>query len=221
MKAMILAAGFGTRLRPMTDIIPKPLIPYKKKPMICYQIENLIKCGVDEIIINIHHLPHLMETFFKEKNFGIPIRLIYEKEILGTGGGILNAKEFLRNSEYSIVVNTDIISNFDLNKIISAHRTSYRDVTLLIQKRITKKYLAFDKELNFHGRFSENSKEYEPYAFNGVHILSKRFFELPIQEGYSDIIEIYISNSKNLSIKGYDAENSTFLDIGKMKNLIL
>ena len=103
-KAMILAAGFGTRLKPLTDNLPKALVPFKKGTMISYQIEKLKRSGVKEIVINVHHFSELMIKYFRENDFGVKIDIIAEEEILGTGGGILNAKEFLRTEEYFLVV---------------------------------------------------------------------------------------------------------------------
>ncbi len=221
MKAMILAAGFGTRLKPLTDTLPKPLIPYKSRPMITYQMEKLISAGVDEIIVNTHYFPDIIKQFFKENDFGVPVTLIYEKNILGTGGGIINAKQILSKSEYCVITNADIISDFRIDEIISAHLSSNRDVTLLVQNRASKRFLAFDKDMNFKGRAGHSVPDAVPYAFNGVHIISKSFFDIPHPEGFSDIIDLYVSNINRLTIKGYDAGGSTFLDIGKIENLNL
>lgn len=221
MKAMILAAGFGTRLKPLTDTLPKPLVMYKSRPMICYQIDFLKNAGADEIIVNTHYFSDMMEKFFRENNFGIPIKLIHEKNILGTGGGIINAKEFLFKSDYCIIVNTDIITDFNPSDIIASHQSSVRDVTLLIQKRNSKKYLSFDNELNFLGRYSDGSDNAIPFAFNGIHVISKNFFNIVSDDGFADIIDLYVKNKNRLNIKGYNAGGSNFIDIGKIENLAL
>lgn len=221
MKAMILAAGFGTRLKPLTDNLPKPLVRYKSRPMICYQIDLLKKAGADEIIVNTHYFSEIMGKFFSENDFGIPIKLIHEDNILGTGGGIINAKEFLIKSDYCLVVNTDIMTNFNLSDIIVNHQSSERDVTLLIQKRNSKKYLSFDNELNFLGRYSDGSENAIPYAFNGIHVISKNFFNIVTNDGFADIIDLYVQKKDRLNIKGYDADGSKFIDIGKIENLAL
>ena len=218
MKAMILAAGFGTRLKPLTDTLPKPLVMYKSRPMICYQIDFLKNAGADEIIVNTHYFSDMMEKFFRENNFGIPIKLIHEKNILGTGGGIINAKEFLFKSDYCIIVNTDIITDFNPSDIIASHQSSVRDVTLLIQKRNSKKYLSFDNELNFLGRYSDGSDNAIPFAFNGIHVISKNFFNIVSDDGFADIIDLYVKNKNRLNIKGYNAGGSNFIDIGKIEN---
>ena len=153
MKAMILAAGFGTRLKPLTDTLPKPLVMYKSRPMICYQIDFLKNAGADEIIVS--------------------------------------------------------------------HQSSVRDVTLLIQKRNSKKYLSFDNELNFLGRYSDGSDNAIPFAFNGIHVISKNFFNIVSDDGFADIIDLYVKNKNRLNIKGYNAGGSNFIDIGKIENLAL
>jgi NDP-sugar pyrophosphorylase family protein len=162
-----------------------------------------------------------MENFFSENDFGIPIKLIHEKNILGTGGGIINAKEFLFKSDYCIIVNTDIITDFNPSDIIASHQSSVRDVTLLIQKRNSKKYLSFDNELNFLGRYSDGSDNAIPFAFNGIHVISKNFFNIVSDEGFADIIDLYVKNKNRLNIKGYNAGGSNFIDIGKIENLAL
>ena len=136
----------------------------------------------------------------------------------GTGGGIINAKEFLVKSDYCIVVNTDIITNFNPSDIINGHQSSERDVTLLIQKRNSKKYLSFDTEMNFLGRYSDGSDNAIPYAFNGIHVISKNFFNIVSNDGFADIIDLYVQNKNRLNIKGYDAGGSKFIDIGKIEN---
>jgi len=221
MKGMILAAGFGTRLGELTKDTPKALIQYKGKPLIEHQIEKLKDCGADEIVINTHHHQEKMFRHFETNDYGIRITLLKEEEILGTGGGIINAGDILKRSDNSIIVNTDIETDFNFREIIRHHKRKDNLVTLLIQKRDTKRYLKFSNELNLISR-SEYSKNTESdYAFNGVHIISAEFFKIARQTGYSDIIDTYISLiNKGYRISGYDAGNSYFKDIGKPENLI-
>lgn len=220
MNAMILAAGFGTRLKPLTDKIPKALIEYKGKPMIVYQIDKLKEIGLDEIVINAHHHSEKLISFFQKNKFDIKINIIEEKEILGTGGGIINAKEFLQNDD-SVIINTDVITDFNMTEMISFHKIHKPIATILIQKRNTSRYLEFQKN-QLIGRANNNSKPENLFAFNGIHIISKEFFEQSYSHGHSDIIDIYLSSvSKGKTILGYDAGISSFLDIGKPENLKL
>lgn len=221
MKGMILAAGFGTRLGKLTKDTPKALINYKGKPLIEYQIEKLKKCGADEIVINTHHHSGQMFRHFETNNYGIRITLIREEEILGTGGGIINAGEILRQSNNSIIVNTDIETDFDFSEIIQHHKSKNNFATILIQKRNTKRYLKFSKELNLISRSESGEITESDYAFNGVHVFSKKIFETVPLTGFSDIIDIYLDLiNKGYIISGYNAGNTNFKDIGKPENLI-
>jgi NDP-sugar pyrophosphorylase family protein len=221
MKAIILSAGFGTRLSPYTDTLPKALIPYKKIPMINLQIERLKKEGIDEIVVNTHHHSEKLEDYFSKKNFGIKISLIRENKILGTGGGILNAREYFKDEEYFLVMNVDIDTDMYLQKIISYHRSVNPFATLAVQKRKTKRYLEFDSDMKLAGRQNENSKEENLFAFNGIHIISNRIFEKGFEIEFRDILEIYfdvIRDGKEF-ISGFDAGKSYFKDLGKVENL--
>lgn len=222
MKGMILAAGFGTRLKPLTDIIPKALIEYKSKPLIVYQIERLKELGVDEIIVNIHHLPdkinEKIDTF--AENFRIKIHSIYEPEILGTGGGILNAGKYLKKSEFSIICNVDVFTDFELNKMIDFHKKQKPLATILVQKRATTRYLRFNEEMKLIGRASCMELNKYNFAFNGIHIISKKFFELNIPVKYYDVIDLYLNLVNNGEvIYGFNAGDSKFKDLGKPENL--
>lgn len=224
MKAMILSAGFGTRLLPVTEQIPKALVKYRNIPMINYQIERLKKSGVDEIIVNAHHHSEKVIDYFSENDFGIKINVIIEKEILGTGGGILNASEYFQNEKFFLVINVDIDTDLDLSKMISFHTSNNSLATLAVQKRISKKYLEFDSKSNLIGRENKNSIPENLFAFNGIHIISNRIFKKNIEVNFKDILSVYfdlIDNEKNGNefVSGFDSGKSTFKDIGKIENL--
>ncbi len=219
MKAIILSAGFGTRLKPITDTIPKALVPYKGKPLIVHQIEKLKLLSTYEIIVNVHHHKEKIIEFFKQNDFGVKITISDEEEILGTGGGILNAEKFLINNSYFLVMNVDIISDIDIGKFIESHSEN-NFATLAVQKRKTSRYLEFDNSMNLVCRQNENSNEKNLYAFNGMHIISNKIFELNLKTEFSDIINIYLDAiKKGYEVKGYDAGNISFKDIGKIENL--
>lgn len=221
MKGMILAAGFGTRLGKLTDITPKALVEYKGKPLIAYQIERLKYCGVDEIVINTHHHSEKIFKHFDENNYGIKISILREENILGTGGGIINAGKILSQSNNPVIINTDIETDFDLKEIIEHHIKKNNLATILVQKRKTTRYLKFNKQMSLISRSDTDGKQDGDFAFNGVHILSKKFFTTGLQSGYSDIIDVYLDLiQRKYIISGYNAGNSLFKDIGKPENLI-
>jgi len=217
MKAMILAAGFGTRLRPLTDSIPKALVPFNGEPMINYQIKKLVSYGFDEIIINAHHFAEQITEYFKKNSFGVKIDVIEEEEILGTGGGILNAAKYFKNENFFLVINVDVFTDFDFSKIIKYHKSKLPFVTLAVQKRKTKRYLEFDKNMKLLGRENENSQKENLYAFNGIHIISNKIFKGRKTE-YLDIIDLYLSPEyaelRN-NIYGFDTGECVFKDLGK------
>lgn len=218
MKGMILAAGFGTRLQPLTDTLPKALIEHKSNPMIVNTIEYLKKFGVNEIVINTHHHADKMIEFFDSYNPECEVHLVHETEILGTGGGILNAAAFLADEDFFIVMNTDIETDFDLSDAFKEHITLKPFATLVVQDRHTSRKLSFDKEMNLFGRAKENDRN--TYAFNGIHIVSNDIFNLGLKVEFIDIIEIYLNAViEGNNVKGFKAGNSFFTDLGKIENL--
>jgi len=223
MKAMILSAGFGTRLVPYTDSLPKALICHKNLPMINYQIEMLKKYGVREIIVNAHHHYQKIVDYFAKNNFGIDVNVIVENEILGTGGGILNASNYLENEKFFISVNVDIETNMNLPAMIQYHKLFQPLATLAVQKRPTKRYLEFDGEMNLVGRETDKSDKKNLYAFNGIHIISNEIFKKDLKVKYEDILNIYFDliRNGNSFLRGFDARDSSFKDLGKLENLII
>jgi NDP-sugar pyrophosphorylase family protein len=222
MKAMILAAGFGTRLKPYTDTKPKALVPYKGRPMIMHQIERLKDAGIEEIVVNAHHFSEQMREYFSAGTFGINGSLIVEEEILGTGGGIINAAELLKGSGSFLVINVDVDTDMDLKKMMKHHESVSPLATLAVQKRKSGRYLEFTSDMHLKCRENERSDKQFLYAFNGIHIISERFLDMGLEEGFSDIIDLYLkatADGKHF-VSGFDAGNCSFKDLGKPENLL-
>lgn len=224
---MILAAGFGTRLKPLTDTVPKPLVKVNGKPMIEFVINRLVDFGIREIVINTHYLAEQMETYFVENDFGVKITLCYEKEILGTGGGIRNAEKFLKPEDAFIVHNVDVLSDIDFGKMADFHFQKSAFATLAVMKRETTRPLLIDNsnhiigrkssEKNFRYRAAEGAEQ--PVGFCGIHIISGKIFDNFDEYGFFDIFTTYfrlISDHKN--IIGFDAEGRIWKDLGKPDN---
>ena len=218
---MILSAGFGTRLKPITDMIPKALVVHKSKPLIYHQIERLKKAGVDEVVINLHHMSEKIIGYLQSREFGIKINIIVEENILGTGGGIINAKEYLENEKFFPVINVDVDTDFELKKIIDFHSVHSSIATIAVQKRKASRYLDFSAQMLLVGRANENSLYENQFAFNGIHIISGEFFNEFYEKRYNDIIDLYLQLIlRGKSISGFDTGDSYFKDLGRRENLV-
>lgn len=220
MKAMILAAGYGKRLKPLTDKIPKALVPFQDGTMISYQINKLKKHGVKEIIVNAHHLKEKIIEYFSINNFGISIKITAEEKILGTGGGIINARDYLGSEKFFIAMNTDVYTDFDISLLTQYHEKYGKLATLAVQKRISGRYIEFDRNMVFKGRKKAGDAGENLYAFNGIHAISGEIFQLVPVTQYTDILDIYTNlSNKGQIIEGYDTGNCIFKDLGKPENL--
>lgn len=171
MRALIFAAGLGTRLRPITDTVPKALVPVCSKPLLGHLIDKLKQNGYDEVVINLHHFPQQIKSYVEENNnFGIKISFSDESDLLReTGGGIRHAAPFLNGREPFLVHNVDIISNLDIDAFYEAHMAASISMdtplaTLLVSDRETSRYFLFDKENNLVGWMNKLSGEVKsPY----------------------------------------------------------
>lgn len=233
MKAMIFAAGLGTRLKPLTDHMPKALVPVAGKPMLEHVIGKLKAAGFDEIVINVHHFAYQIIDFLKEKdNFGIQIWISDEtEELLDTGGGIKKAAHFF--DEPFLVHNADILSNVDLRALYEHHLSSGNDATLLVSPRKTVRYLLFDEGNRLCGWINKDTLQTKPegfiyqpeiqkeYAFGGIHIISPTLFKHMGDEwtGKFSIMDFYLQTCKKARLGGYAKEDLQLIDIGKPDTL--
>ncbi|RJO67460.1 MAG: NDP-sugar synthase [Myxococcales bacterium] len=186
MKAMILAAGKGERMLPLTQTVPKPLLPVANLPLIRYSIEFLKKYGIQDIVINLHHLPKLIEQALGDGS-AMGVRITYsleEEELWGTGGGLKRVEDFFENEESFLVMNADILIDFDLDDAVHFHRRHQAAATMVLtQDASTQFYGAVDIDENFlvrniAGRIEDvRESERLPGVFTGVHILSQKVFE--------------------------------------------
>ena len=229
---MIFAAGLGTRLKPLTDHMPKALVPVAGKPMLEHVILKLIASGFDEIVINVHHFAEQIIDFLKEKNnFGIKIWISDEtEELLDTGGGIKKASSLL--NEPFLVHNADILSNVDLKALYDFHIASENDATLLVSPRKTVRYLLFNQTNRLCGWINKDTLQTKPegfifkpeeqqeYAFGGIHIISPSLFKY--MEGWTgkfSIMDFYLQTCQKAKLGGYAKEDLQLIDIGKPDTL--
>jgi mannose-1-phosphate guanylyltransferase len=189
MKAMILAAGFGTRLRPLTEIKPKALMPVANKPILARNIEYLISHGITEIIVNAHHHSQQLVNYLRDDaSFGIDIKVKVEPEILGTGGGIKNAEDFW-DKEPFFVINSDILTDIDLGSAYQVHQSSGSIVTLVLHDCEPYNQVQVDGQWNV----TDIAKVNTPgrYAFTGIHVINPEILAHIPRGNFSDIIECY------------------------------
>jgi len=189
MKAMILAAGFGTRLRPLTDMKPKALMPVANKPILARNIEYLISHGITEIIVNAHHHHQQIVNYLREESsFGLNIEVKVELEILGTGGGIKNTEGFW-DKESFFVINSDILTDIDLASVYQLHQTSGALVTLVLHDCEPYNQVQVDDQWNI----TDIAKVNMPgrYAFTGIHVIHPEVLSHVPQGIFSNIIECY------------------------------
>jgi len=235
---MIFAAGLGTRLRPLTDHMPKALVPVSGRPMLEHVILHLKKYGFTEIVVNIHHFGQQIIDFLQaNNNFGVKIHISDERgELLDTGGGIKKARLLLDGNEPFLVHNADILTNLDLKKFYQFHIENRCEATVLTSQRNTSRYLLFDKDDILKGWINKSTGEVKPQgfsyevgqyremAFGGVHVISPSLFRMmenEAWEGKFSIIPFYLSVCHNAKIKGYPQQNVQWFDIGKPETLAL
>jgi len=230
MKALIFAAGFGTRLKPLTDTMPKALVPIAGKPLLEHTLLKLISSGFNEIIVNVHHFPDMIIDFLKERNhFGVRIEVSDERDLLlDTGGGIRKAACFFDDGKPFLVHNVDILSNINLDDLYQTHLKTNSLATLVASRRDTFRYLLFDEKNKLQGWINEKTGETKPknfsdisnfqkLAFAGMQILSPAVFDEMenFPEKFS-IMDFYLSNVSSGKISGYTPENFKILDVGKL-----
>ena len=233
MNAFIFAAGLGTRLKPLTDSMPKALVPVGGKPLLAHVIEKLKAAGCKKIVINIHHFGEMIIDYVKsQNNFGVEILFSDEREmLLETGGAIKHAVDLLGDEPF-LIHNVDILSNVDLKALIAAHSEADSAATLLVSKRNSTRALLFSPEGNLTAWTNKTTGEVktpyesvdiatlEEFAFSGIHIFSPRLFKYfgAYPEKFS-IIDFYLNTCKDENIKAYTQEGLQLLDVGKLDSL--
>jgi len=229
-QAMIFAAGLGTRLKPLTDTMPKALIPVDGRPLLKHVVEKLKTAGFEHVVINVHHHAQMIVDYLKENdNFGIDIKISDETtELLDTGGGIKKARQLFDPAYPILIHNVDILSNVDLQSFYDGHAD--HDATLLVSNRQTKRYLLFSKEMRMQGWTNIETGEVKApgtvdadarkLAFSGIHIFSPRLFGLmdrwPEKFGITDF---YIRHCGEADITGYEKKDLHLIDVGKLDTL--
>lgn len=232
MKAMILAAGLGTRLRPITNTIPKALISVGGQTVLSRVINHLKTVGVKEIIINTHHLAtKIMDYLINNNNFGIKIEISYEEELLDTGGGLKKASYFFDDNQPFFLYNVDIISDCSLKDMMIYHKVKKADVTLAVNRRKTARKFLFNDEMQLVGWentltdeiiLSQNCNKPLRLGFCGIHLISPEIFKHFPEKNIFSMTDFYLQlAAKNFKIMGFPIDGSMWFDIGSKEKLEL
>ena len=246
MRSMIFAAGLGTRLKPLTDTLPKALVPLAGKTLLQWQIERLKAAGITDIVVNVHHFPDMIINYLRDNdNFGCRIVVSDERDmLLETGGGLRKAKELLTPSPNSLIAsspilicNVDILSNIDLPTLLKAYNPEEMGV-VVVSPRDTQRYLLFDETNRLCGwtniatgevrpaslTSSPNSHVASRLAFSGMQVLNPRIFDVMdkvvAEKGNKfSLIDLYLSIAEKEILRAFIPENYRMMDVGKIAQL--
>ena len=235
-QAMIFAAGLGTRLKPLTDTMPKALVRIGGEPLIKHVVLRLKEAGFQRIVVNVHHFAQQIIDYLEEnEHFGLDIRISDETEqLLETGGGIKKARDLFDPHSPVLIHNVDILSNVDLTAFYDHACSSGAEATLLVSERQTKRYLLFDEEYRLvgwtnketgevkspHNWVKDELQSLQMLAFSGIHVFSPALF--PMMDQWPDrfpIIDFYLKACATHPLSGYVADNLRMIDVGKLDSL--
>ena len=239
MKAMILAAGLGTRLRPLTNDRPKALVEVAGRTLLEITLFRLRAFGVREVIVNVHHFGDMVVEYLrKNDNFGMRVEISREEILLDTGGGLKKAAWFFQESsndadEPFLLHNVDVLSSIDLNKMLEFHRERKSLATIAVQERKTSRYLLFDEQNQLCGRrrgdgaaemvqpFPGSSSPHpHALAFCGLHVISSRMLSMMTETGVFSIIDTYLRlAAQGEKIVAFPADEYYWRDLGKPENI--
>ena len=237
MRAMILAAGLGTRLRPLTNDRPKALVEIGGRTLLEITLTRLASFGVREVIINAHHFADIVIQYLKtNNNFGLQVEISREELLLDTGGGLKKASWFFlqdptRLDEPFILHNVDVVSEIDLQRLLNFHNENRALATLAVQERESSRYLLFDEQGELCGRRIGRDQEpelvrsppkFQALAFSGIHMISPRLLTEMTEEGVFSIIATYLRLAgQGEKILAFRADEYYWRDLGKLDDLRL
>lgn len=224
---MILAAGLGTRLQPITNTMPKALVKVGGRTLLEGAIRHLADYGVKEIVINVHHFAdQVIQYLNQNRNFGLNITISDERaQLLDTGGGLKKVSRFFAGGKPFFVRNVDIVSDLDLHNMMEQHLKSHALATLAVRNRKTSRYFLFDPDHRLCGWTNlktgekilslESKMNLEMLAFSGIQVLSPEIFALITEEGKFSLTGLYLRLAKDHLIKGFQDRGSIWRDVGK------
>lgn len=238
-QAMIFAAGLGTRLKPLTDTMPKALVPVDGRPLLDINIRRLMAQGYDRFVVNIHHFAQQIVDYVNEQDYAPLVHFSDESaQLLETGGGLKKAAPLFRDDQPILIHNVDILDNVNYDWFARQHQPD-EDAVLLVSRRKTKRYLLFDNAMHLMGwknietgeikspyeyvrrtGLSQHGEELNMFAFSGIHSFSPRLFSL--MERFPDrfpIIDFYLSVCHRAPIVGLVKDDLRLMDVGKLETL--
>ena len=229
-KALIFAAGKGTRLKPFTDSHPKALALVNDVPLLERNIKYLQSFGVTEFVINVHHFGEQIVEFLEKNNhFGAKIDISDEKdELLETGGGLLFAQKYLENEENFLIMNADILTDLNIHELVKFHETHLPLATLAVSDRNSSRKLFFNSEMVLKGWMNKNSGEtkmaefnsdFKELAFSGIHCINSSIFDKIKRRGKFSIMEEYLDLMFENEILGFQHE-ARLIDVGRPESVI-
>jgi N-acetyl-alpha-D-muramate 1-phosphate uridylyltransferase len=234
MKAMILAAGLGTRLKPWTDHHPKALAVVNGKSLLQRNIEYLQQFGITEVLVNVHHFAdQIIDAVQKNNGWGSQITISDETdEVLETGGGLKKAAWYFEGTSSFVLMNVDILTSLDLSAMIQAHESTRPLATLAISERATSRYFLFDDQQQLKGwrnvvtgeekpaEISKKIVDLKQMAFSGIHIIDPALLKLMERTGKFSMVDVYLDLCDKHSILGYDHTGAVLVDVGKPESII-
>jgi NDP-sugar pyrophosphorylase family protein len=226
MKALLLSAGLGTRLKPFTDKHPKALAPVHGRSLLEWNIRNLQRFGIFDIVVNVHHFAsQIIDVLHKENGYGSRFEISDESDaVLETGGGLKKAAPFFNLEQNLLVMNVDMLTNADIGNMISLHEQSDRLATLAVQQRASSRYFLFNENMRLNGWENTLTGERKPstisgnlkqFAFSGIQVLSTEIFTKITREGKFSLVDVYLDLCTTENICGLDHTGDLLLDVGK------
>ena len=229
-KALIFAAGKGTRLKPFTDNLPKALAVVNNVPLLERNIKFLQNYGINNFVINVHHFGEQIIDFLQEKeNFGAKIEISDEKnELLETGGGLVFAKKYLENEENFLIMNADILTDLNITEFVKFHLSHQNVATLAVSDRVSSRKLMFNEDMILKGwvnkttgetKLSEFNKNFKELAFSGIHCVNSSIFDKIKRTGKFSIMEEYLDLMFENHIQGFQ-HNAKLIDVGRPESVV-
>ncbi len=230
MKAMILAAGLGSRLKPWTDHHPKALALVNGKSLLQRNVEYLQKYGINEVIVNVHHFTdQIIDEIEKNKGWGTSVTISDETDaVLETGGGLKKATWYFEGDGDFVVMNVDILTDMDLSAMIKQHQQQKDLATLAVSERDTSRYFLFDAQNVLSGwrnvktgeeKIVRQAGTFIQKAFSGIHVINSSLLKLIRQEGKFSMVDVYLDLAKDHIISSYDHTGAWLIDVGKPESI--